>query len=187
MNLYLYIIKEAGSLYTEQIYNNQTLPPTNGMWQVTAKHAYALSVWTYFYIKKLVTYTQNKATTIKTFPLPMASGRLQPNTHIYTPSQYELTYASAVCTPLRWIVKTRYKKLYSLMQNHMRALWVCSRAENSAIWKRSTINNNLLLNKEVGRLYREQSYNNQTFPLPRHVAGYSQTRISSSQCELTFT
>ena len=90
MNLYLYIIKEVGGLYTEQSYNNQTLPPTNGMRQVTAKRAYALWVWTYFHIKKLVAYTQNKATTTKPFPLPMACDRLQPNAH--TPSECELTF-----------------------------------------------------------------------------------------------
>ena len=50
------------------------------------------------------------------------------------------SHASAVSTPLRWIFKKKKKKKkkraiknYSLMQNHMRAQWVCSRAENSAI------------------------------------------------------
>ena len=45
------------------------------------------------------------------------------------------SHASAVSTPLRWIFKKRAIKSYSLMYNHMRAQWVCSRAENSAIYK----------------------------------------------------
>ena len=43
------------------------------------------------------------------------------------------SHAIAVSTPLRWIFKNALLKSYSLMQNHMRAQWICSKAENSAI------------------------------------------------------
>ena len=47
------------------------------------------------------------------------------------------SHASAVCTPLRWIFKTRYKKQQSFIQNHMRQRHSESalRAEKSAIYK----------------------------------------------------
>ena len=52
------------------------------------------------------------------------------------------SHASTVSTPLRWIFQKRAIKSYSLMQNHMRAQWVCSKAENSTISKAINNNNN---------------------------------------------
>ena len=51
------------------------------------------------------------------------------------------SHASAVSTPLRWILKkTRYKKLVTHVEPHASAVSLLKRAENSAIYKRPSIN-----------------------------------------------
>ena len=89
-------------------------------WQVTAKHAYTLRVW--LCIKWHGTWLYGVHRTCA------ETAAVSCGTSKYTTSGD--------------IQKTRYKAK-SLMQNHMRAQWVCSRERRIAIYKRSSINQSI--------------------------------------------
>ena len=51
-----------------------------------------------------------------------------------------ISHASAVSTPLRWILKkTRYKKLVTHVESHASAVSLLESGEYSAVYKRSII------------------------------------------------
>ena len=98
-------------------------------WQVTAKHAYTLSMWLCMKWHGAWLYGVHR---ICARTAAVSCGT---------------SHASTVSTPLRWILKikkTRYKASQSLMQNHMRVQWVCSRERRIALYKRSSINQSLV-------------------------------------------
>ena len=91
-------------------------------WQVTAKYAYTLRMWlcTKWHVTwcMVVWCTQNLRQDGSSFMWHHLCQRCK--------------YTTSVD------IKKRVIKCYSLMQNHMRAQWVCSRAENRPVYKRST-------------------------------------------------
>ena len=83
-------------------------------WQVTAKHTYTLCIWICIKWHGAWLYGVHRT-------LPDGSSFMW-----HQPCQC-CKYITSVDNQKRAI------KRYSLMQNHMRAQWVCSRAENSGI------------------------------------------------------
>ena len=100
-------------------------------WQVTAKHAYTLCVW--LCMKWLGAWLYGVHRTC-TETAAVSCGT---------------SHASAVSTPLQWILKSTHKKRtiksQSLMWNHMRAQWVCSREQRIALYKRSSVSTSTFL------------------------------------------
>ena len=93
-------------------------------WQVTAKHAYTLRMWLCMKWQGAWLYGVHRTCAEMAAVLCGTS------------------HASAVSTPLRWILKkTRYKKLVTRVESHASAVSLLKRAENSA--KKAIINQSI--------------------------------------------
>ena len=85
-------------------------------WQVTAKHTYTLRMWLCMMWQGAWLYGVHRTCT-ETAAVSCGT-----------------SHASAVSTPLRWILKkTHYKKLITRVESHASAVSLLKRAENSAI------------------------------------------------------
>ena len=84
-------------------------------WQVTAKHAYTLRMWLCMKWHEAWLYGVHR-TCAETAAVSCGT-----------------SHASAVSTPLRWIVKKRAIKLVTHVEPHASAVSLLKRAENSAI------------------------------------------------------
>ena len=91
-------------------------------WQVTAKHAYTLHMWLCMKWHGAWLYGVHR-TCAETAAVSCST-----------------SHASAVSTPLRWILKKRAIKLVTRVEPHASAVSLLKRAENSAIYKQSSIN-----------------------------------------------
>ena len=83
-------------------------------WQVTAKHAYTLRMWLCMKWHGAWLYSVHRT-------------RRNGSSFIWHQPCQRCKYTTSVD------IQKRAIKSYSLMQNHMRAQWVCSKAENRAI------------------------------------------------------
>ena len=95
-------------------------------WQVTAKHTYTLPMWLWMRWHCKLVYGS------------MVYTELAPRRQQFHVAPAMQQSRSATSTPLPWKYKlTRYKKdTVTLSESHETcAQWVCSRAENSAIFK----------------------------------------------------
>ena len=90
-------------------------------WQVTAKHAYTLRMWLCMNWHGAWLYGVHRT-------------RRDGSSFMWHQPCQHCKYTTSLD------IQKRAIKSYSLMQNHMRAQWVCSKAENSTISK--AINNN---------------------------------------------
>ena len=79
--------QRSWSLIQRTKLQQSNLPPTKACGRLQPNTHKLLWVWTYFYMKTLVAYTQNKATTIKPFPLPTAGGGGRRSTQCRGPGQ----------------------------------------------------------------------------------------------------
>ena len=86
----------------------------NRRWQVTAKRAYTLRMWLCMKWHGAWLYGVHRT-------------RRDGSSFMWHQPCQRCKYTTSVD------IQKRAIKSYSLMQNHMRAQWVCSRAENSAI------------------------------------------------------
>ena len=101
-------------------------------WQVTAKHTCILPMWLWMKWHCELVYGW------------MVYTELVPKRQQFHIAQAMQQLNIAVSTPSRWILKIRaIKRIVTHSESHATwALSVCSRAENSALWKRSIMTEN---------------------------------------------